>query len=250
MHFLVKVVKHHQRSIWKLSHFFVGCIIGSFKKVWQSLLNFHPHLVQHCIEAVINSRLKPSKPPPISGLACVALRKPLEDILLWIPKFSFCLWPSLFYICLCLSVFVFIWHGMCRNAQTPWEYSPSDTSMPLSSPLDHGSECQQLKPISLEMLIGSNVFFRAAPIWKLTFKGDIDPGTNPSEVSKGKGANSMQKCGELRSGSRHLYLRRDLKRSAWPGDGPTQNISPGNAVNGSTQVHLHKYKHKNINTQC
>ena len=98
---------------------FVGCIISSFKKVWQSLLDFHPHLVQHCIEAVINSRLKPSKPPPISGLACVALRKPLEDSLLWIPKFSFCLWPSLIYICLCVSVFVFIWHGMCRNAQTP-----------------------------------------------------------------------------------------------------------------------------------
>ena len=115
VHFLVKVVK-------AFGNFpnFVRCIIGSFKfKVWRGLLNFHPHLVQHCIEAVINSRLKPSKPPPISGLACVALRKPLEDILLWIPKFCFCLWPSLFYICLCLSVFVFIWHGMCRNAQTP-----------------------------------------------------------------------------------------------------------------------------------
>ena len=53
----------------------------------------------------MKSRLETSKPPPISGLACVAMRKPLENILLlllWIPA---CLcWPLLLIIHLNVSV--------------------------------------------------------------------------------------------------------------------------------------------------
>ena len=53
----------------------------------------------------MKSRLATSKLPPISGLACVAMRKPLENILLlllWIPA---CLcWPLLLIIHLNVSV--------------------------------------------------------------------------------------------------------------------------------------------------
>ena len=45
----------------------------------------------------MKAMLETSKPPPISGLACVAMRKPLENILLplWIPA---CLCPHLLII--------------------------------------------------------------------------------------------------------------------------------------------------------